>query len=113
MNDHNSLRISTRIPRTWRILLFRSVIIEIDRYDGGLLLNEHGDRHFLFHNFGAQIMPCISKIVKEIIRRKKRYSLKRTQNPLPRDVNYDLENNDSTNVLSRRRSKLSDFFHKL
>ena len=53
MNDHNSLRISVRIPRTWRILLFRSTIIEIDRYDGGLLLNEHDDLYFLFHNFGV------------------------------------------------------------
>ena len=57
VNDHNSLRISTRIPRTWRILLFRSTIIEIDRYDGGVLLNELGDLYFLFHNFGVQIIP--------------------------------------------------------
>ena len=47
VNDHNSLRISTRIPKTWQILLFVSTIIEIDRYDGGLLLNEHGDLFFI------------------------------------------------------------------
>ena len=47
VNDHNSLRISMRIPKTWQILLFVSTIIEIDRYDGGLLLNEHGDLFFI------------------------------------------------------------------
>ena len=62
MNDHNSLRISARIPRTWRILLFRSTIIKIDRYDGDLLLNEHGDLYFVLHNFGVQIMPFKIKI---------------------------------------------------
>ena len=52
-----SLQISARIPSTWRIsLLFRSTIIEIDRYDGVLLLNEHGDLYFLLHNFGVQII---------------------------------------------------------
>ena len=61
MNDHNSLRKSARIPRTWRILLFRSTIIEIDRYDGGLLLNVHGDLYFLFHIFGVQIIPFKTK----------------------------------------------------
>ena len=25
-------------------------------YDGGLLLNEHGDLYFLLHNFGVQII---------------------------------------------------------
>ena len=54
---HNSLRISARTPRTWRIVLFRSTIIEIDRYDGVLLLNEHGDLYFLLHNFGVQFIP--------------------------------------------------------
>ena len=57
VNEHSSLRVSVRIPRTWRILLFRSTIIEIDRYDGGLLLNEQGDLYFLFYNFGVQIIP--------------------------------------------------------
>ena len=47
MTQH-SLRIRARIPRTWRMLLFRSTIIEIDRYDGVLLLNEHGDLYFYF-----------------------------------------------------------------
>ena len=54
---HNSLRISARIPRTWRILLFRSMIIEIDRYDGVLLLNKQGDPYFFLHSFGVQIIP--------------------------------------------------------
>ena len=58
---HNSLRISARIPRTGRILLFRSTLIAIDWYDGVLLLNEQGDLYFLFHNFGVQIIPFKNK----------------------------------------------------
>ena len=58
---HNSLRISTFIPRTWRVLLFRSTLIEIDRYDGVLHLNEHG----YLYNFGVHII-----LLKIIIRRK-------------------------------------------
>ena len=38
-------------------MLFRSTIIEIDRYDGVLLLNEHDDLYFLFHNFDVHIIP--------------------------------------------------------
>ena len=106
MNDHTSLRISTYIPRTWGILLFRSTIIEIDSYDGVLLLNEHGDLYFLFH---VQIIPFKTTFFKNLSEGKKRYIQKRTQSPLPRDANYDLENNDSRNVLRRRRFTSSDF----
>ena len=58
---HNSLRISTFIPRTWRVLLFRSTLIEIDRYDGVLLLNEHGD----LYNFGVHIILLKKIIISE------------------------------------------------
>ena len=62
VNNHNSYRISARIPRAWRILLFRSAIIEMDRYGGGLVLNEHGDLYFLLiDNFGVQIIPFKTK----------------------------------------------------
>ena len=62
VNNHNSLRISARIPRAWRILLFRPTIIEMDRYGGGLVLNEHGDLYFLLiDNFGVQIIPFKTK----------------------------------------------------
>ena len=54
---HNSLRIRARIPRTRRILLFRSTIIEIDMFDGVLLLNAHGDQYFSLRDFGVQIIP--------------------------------------------------------
>ena len=58
---------------TWRILQFRSTLIEIERYDGVLLLNEHGDLYFLLHNFPAQIIPF--KLKKNLIyREEKRYS---------------------------------------
>ena len=62
---HNSLRIRARIPRTMRILLFRSTIIEIDMYDGVLLLNAHGDLYFLLRDFGVQIIPFKTKNRKE------------------------------------------------
>ena len=78
VNNHKSLRISAGIPRAWRILLFRSTIIEIDRYGGGLVLNEHGDLYFLLlNNFGVQIIPFKTKIKekkRKIIGRKTRYS---------------------------------------
>ena len=98
VNDHNSLRISARIPRTWRILLFRSTTIEID---SGL--------YFLFHNFGVQIMPFKTKKLSKNLSEGKKKSQKRTQSLLPREVNSDPENNDLRNVLSRHRSKLRDF----
>lgn len=53
--------ISARIPRTWRILLFQPTIIDIDRYDGVLLLNEQGDLYILLHNIGVQIIPFKSE----------------------------------------------------
>ena len=74
-----------------------ATIIEINSYDGVLLLNEHSDLYFLFHNFGVQIIPFKTR-KKDI-----------AKSPLPRNLNYDLENNDSKTVLSRRRFKLSDF----
>ena len=61
VNDNNSLRISVRIPKTWRILSFRSTKIKIHRYNVGLLLNKHSDLYFFFHNFGVQIMPFNTK----------------------------------------------------
>ena len=30
---------------------------EVNRYDGLLLVNEHGNLYFLLHNFGGQIIP--------------------------------------------------------
>ena len=36
-----------------------------DRFDGGLLLNKHGDLYFLFHNFGVQIIPFKTKKLKK------------------------------------------------
>ena len=62
----------------------------MDRCDGVLVLNEHGDLYFSLHNFGVQIIP-FKYIFILTIRGK----------TLPRDVNYDLENNNSRNVLSR------------
>ena len=109
MNDHNSMRISTCTPRTWRILLFRSTLIEIDRYDGGVLLKELGDLYFLFHNFGVQSIPFRSFFF-NLSEGKKYIANNVHKAPYPcRDVNYDLENSDSRNFLSRRRCKLSDF----
>ena len=70
---HNSLRISARIPKIWRILLLRSTIIEIVRYDGVLLLNEHGDLYILLHHFGDKLSPLNQKHFKKNIGRKKRY----------------------------------------
>ena len=54
------------------MLLFQTTIIETDRFDGILLLNEHGDLYFLFHNLSVQIIPFkTKKIKKKIIGRKK------------------------------------------
>ena len=36
-------------------------IIDIDRYDGVLLLNEQGDLYILLHNIGVQIIPFKSE----------------------------------------------------
>ena len=37
--------------------VFQSTVVELDRYDGDLLINEHGDLYFLLHNFGVPIIP--------------------------------------------------------
>ena len=37
--------------------VFQSTVVELDRYDGDLLINEHGDLYVLLHNFGVQIIP--------------------------------------------------------
>ena len=42
---HNSLRIRARIPNNFVV----SIYDNRDRYDGVLLLNEHGDLYFVFH----------------------------------------------------------------
>ena len=108
---HNSLQISACIPRTWRILLFLSMMIEIDRYDNVLLLNEHGDQYFLLHNFGVEITPFKSKRIKKNYQKEKKISLKTYTEPLTHGsiINNDLENNDSKNVSSRGCFSLSDF----
>ena len=41
--------------------LFQPTIIDIDRYDGVLLLNEQGDLYILLHNIGVQIIPFKSR----------------------------------------------------
>ena len=37
--------------------VFQSTVVELDRYDGDLLINEHGYLYFLLHNFGVPIIP--------------------------------------------------------
>ena len=108
VNDHNSLRISARIPRTWQIFLFRSMIIEIDSYDGVLLLNKHGDLYFLSHNFIVQIIPFKNYFFFKLSEEKK-IQLKTCTKPLTQGCKLRFENNDSRNVLSRCRFQLSDF----
>ena len=38
---------------------------KIERYDGVLLLNKHGDLYLLLHNFGVQIIPFKRNTFKE------------------------------------------------
>jgi len=52
--------------------LFQPTIIDIDRYDGVLLLNEQGDLYILLHNIGVQIIPFKSeKIFQTLVEGKK------------------------------------------
>ena len=85
VNDpYNSLQISARIPRTWRILLFWYTIIEIDGYVGVLIiLNEYGDLCCMILAY-KYIIPFISnKIFIKFIGREKRYSLKHIKSNEP------------------------------
>ena len=68
---HNSLRISARISRTLRILLFLSTTIEIDRYDGVLLVNEHGDLYFYCIILVYKLSPLNKKNIKNLSEGKK------------------------------------------
>ena len=74
------------------------------------LSNEHGDLYFLLHKIVVQIIAFqVKKIKKKIVRKeKKKISLKECTQPFLQDANYDLENNDSRNVLSQCRLELCD-----
>ena len=37
--------------------VFQSTVVQLDRYDGDLLINEQDDLYFLLHNFGVPIIP--------------------------------------------------------
>lgn len=41
--------------------MFQPTIIDIDRYDGVLLLNEQGDLYIVLHNIDVQIIPFKSE----------------------------------------------------
>ena len=43
---------------------------EVNRYDGLLLVNEHGNLYFLLHNFGGQIIPFKLEELKNYWRKK-------------------------------------------
>ena len=44
---------------------------EVNRYDGLLLLNEHGNLYFLLHNFGGQIIPFKLEELKQLLEEKR------------------------------------------
>ena len=44
---------------------------EVNRYDGLLLVNEHGNLYFLLHNFGGQIIPFKLEELKKILEEKR------------------------------------------
>ena len=62
--------------------LFQPTIIDIDRYDGVLLLNEQGDLYILLHNIGVQITPFKSKKCFKIYRKERKISLATYTEPL-------------------------------
>ena len=44
---------------------------EVNRYDGLLLVNEHGNLYFLLHNFGGQIIPFKLGELKKLLEEKR------------------------------------------
>ena len=78
---------------------------EVNRYDGLLLVNEHGNLYFLLHNFGGQIIPFKLEELKNYWR-KKDTSKSAHQACCSR---MQSSPNDSRNVLSQCSLKLSDF----
>ena len=60
---------------------------EVNRYDGLLLVNEHGNLYFLLHNFGGQIIPFKLEELKKNIGGKKIH-LKVWTKPLARGCNH-------------------------
>ena len=80
---------------------------QLKRCNGLMLLIEYDELYFLLHDFGVQFIPIKLGNLKKIYRReKKEMQLKTCTEPV--DANYNLESNDSRNVLSRCRLKLCD-----
>ena len=71
------------------------------------LLNEHGDLYFYCLIIVPMLSSLILRIFKKIIGRKKDIA-----ESVHKIVNYDHENNDSTNALRPLRFKWCGFFHK-
>ena len=71
------------------------------------LLNERGDLYFLLHKFGEQIILFNLRIGKNCSEGKKDIANYCTK-PIRQDANYDLENNDSRNILSQYRLESCD-----
>ena len=44
---------------------------EVNRYDGLLLVNEHGNLYLLLHNFGGQIIPFKLEELKKLLEEKR------------------------------------------
>ena len=64
-------------------------------------------------NFFVKIIPSKFTKFKANSLKEKKDMAKSVQKARLDDTNYDLESNDSRNVLSRCRLKLRDFFRKL
>ena len=81
---------------------------QIKRYVGLKLLKEHGDLYFsLLHNSGIKFIPFQLGDFKK--RSSKGNKDKARQSPLLQDANYDLERNNSRNILSRCHLNFRDF----
>ena len=87
----------------------QTVYKHIFRWSSNYDTSQRTHAHFLspIHKLAISNLKLIREL-KNCFEEKKTWSLKRAQSPLLEDANYDLERNDSKNILSRCRLNLRD-----